>query len=263
MLANIFPPQNSLRNHIANALMLGPGSINDIKKTIKKNWAKSATYQGINKILKSLEEENVVTIQDHMWTIDKDWLKTTKNTLALYAQAPIYTRDMKNINFSTFYKAFQFFINNIDRIKDKGEDEFVILCENLAFFRLNKSDEATLKKFIKSNDCTVMVEKNYFINRLCAKYLTGLGVRVVMGIKRPTPYAIGVVGDTVFNIYLPSVNSSITSVYKTVKSMATRKCMQIFNDMMDDTDFDVKFTFETDPVIVKHMKLFLQSQIHI
>ena len=119
MILNIFPPENSLKNLVANSLLNSHCglSVVSIKKSIKESYNVSATYQGINKILNILKEENIVHKQDDAWQIRKEWIGSVINVLSQYndkESTPIYTKDMKSVSFPNIEKALDFIITNVE-----------------------------------------------------------------------------------------------------------------------------------------------------
>jgi len=74
MLTNLFPPKSSLKNLIINTLIVnGEISTIGIKKYIKQRYCLSATYQGINKILNQLLEEQIVYKMKRGWNLNPQW----------------------------------------------------------------------------------------------------------------------------------------------------------------------------------------------
>ncbi len=75
MLINFLPPKDSLKNLIVNILYKDSEGkeIKNIKKELKL-YSRTATYQGINKILNSLKEEEVVIKINSTWNLNKIWI---------------------------------------------------------------------------------------------------------------------------------------------------------------------------------------------
>lgn len=267
MMANIFPPETSLKNLIMNTLLFSDDhnglSVIEIKKDIKSKHGISATYQGINKILNSLNEEKIVQKKKDKWCIEIKWVENIKRIFEQYnnKEGPqIYTKDMKSISFTTIGKAFEFMSFNIeaDTLRNNGEKVFIMHVKNIAFFGPDKKQMEFLKKFAKSTECHILVEKNNFINRLVGKYLKSIGYNVYIGVQRSTPHTITVYGNTLYNTF-GNINLSdyMTSMYENIKNISNLKAINVFDSLKDDKRFSIKFTFETDKDIVDQTKEFL------
>lgn len=267
MIANIFPPETSLKNLIMNTLLFSDDhnglSVIEIKKDIKSKHGISATYQGINKILNSLNEEKIVQKKKDKWCIEIKWVENIKRIFEQYnnKEGPqIYTKDMKSISFTTIGKAFEFMSFNIeaDTLRNNGEKVFIMHVKNIAFFGPDKKQMEFLKKFAKSTECHILVEKNNFINRLVGKYLKSIGYNVYIGVQRSTPHTITVYGNTLYNTF-GNLNLSdyMTNMYENIKNISNLKAITVFDSLKDDKRFSIKFTFETDKEIVDQTKEFL------
>lgn len=267
MIVNIFPPENSLRNLIINTILFSNDnkglSVVEIKKEIKNKHGNSATYQGINKILNFLLEEAIVQKKGNKWCVKREWLETVKNVFEQYnnKEGPqIYTKDMKSISFTTIGKAFEFMSFNIeaDTLRNNGEKVFIMHVKNIAFFGPDKKQMEFLKKFAKSTECHILVEKNNFINRLVGKYLKSIGYNVYIGVQRSTPHTITVYGNTLYNTFGNlDLSDYMTSMYENIKNISNLKAITVFDSLKDDKRFSIKFTFETDKDIVDQTKEFL------
>ena len=207
MIVNIFPPKNSLKNLIINSIIFSSNNngltVVEIRKEIKNRYNFSVTYQGINKVLNLLLDENVVKKTKNGWTIKKEWVENIKNACEQYNNKdgiPIYSKEMKSISFSTIGKAFEFIIYNIENesLKNEGHEIFIMHVKNIGFFGLEKKQMDFLKRFIKKTECHIIVEKSNFINRLVGKYLKSFGANVYMGIQRSTPCTITIYGNTMY-----------------------------------------------------------------
>lgn len=278
MIITIFPPENSLRNLIINTILFSNDSNNkgenksdnnigltvvEIKKEIKSRYGSSATYQGINKILNFLLEENIVQKNENKWFVKKEWLETIKNAFEQYTnkESPqIYTKEMKSISFTTIGKAFEFISFNIeaDNLRNNGKKEFITHVKNIAFFGPDKKQMEFLKRFAKTTECHIIVEKNNFINRLVGKYLKSIGCNVYIGVLRSTPHTITVYGNTLYNTFGNfDLSSYMTKMYENIKNISNLKAIKIFDSLKDDKRFSIKFTFETDKEIVDQTREFL------
>lgn len=265
MLTNFFPPKNSLKNLIVNVLIESGNkalTVEIVKKQIKNQYAHTATYQGVSKILHFLKDENVITKSELGWKIKEEWMKTIANMLNQYTKeaAPIYKPEMKAVSFQTIGKAFEFIVENMENgsLKNGGEPIFITHVKNLAFFTLDKKQLDFLKKFCQNTECYVMVEKNNFINRLISRYLKSKGVHIYLGIARSTPYTITVYGNTLYNTFSNiNLTDYLTKTYNQIKNITNIKAMKIFDSLKEDISFPIKFTFETDKEIVESTKEFL------
>ncbi|MBS3122207.1 hypothetical protein J4434_04970 [Candidatus Woesearchaeota archaeon] len=267
MIENIFPPETSLKNLVMNTLLFSDGhnglSVIDIKKDIKNKHGVSATYQGINKILNSLNEERIVQKKKNKWCIEIKWVENIKKIFEQYKnkECPqIYTKEMKSISFTTIGKAFEFMSFNIeaDTLRNNGKKVFIMHVKNIAFFGPDKKQMEFLKKFAKSAECHILVEKNNFINRLVGKYLKSIGYNVYIGVQRSTPHTITIYGNTLYNTFGNlDLSDYMTSMYENIKNISNLKAINVFDSLKDDKRFSIKFTFETDKEIVDQTKEFL------
>ena len=130
--------------------------------------------------------------------------------------------------------------------------------KNIAFFGPDKKQMEFLKKFAKSAECHILVEKNNFINRLVGKYLKSIGYNVYIGVQRSTPHTITIYGNTLYNTFGNlDLSDYMTSMYENIKNISNLKAINVFDSLKDDKRFSIKFTFETDKEIVDQTKEFL------
>lgn len=267
MLINIIPPKCSLRNCIVNVLLYKKEGceIKEIKRRLKL-FDKTATYHGIHKILKYLVDEDIVLRVNHIWKINPLWIENIskmhqhfKNNTILY-----YHKEMTSVSFSTIAEAFAFIRTNIENesLRNNGEHLFITHVKNVGFFVLNKKEREFLKRFIKKTTCIILIEKDNFINRLCAKYLTSFGCKVVTGIVRSTPYTTTVYGNTVY--YTHATGNLIDYMFKkytSIKKISDKAALELFDSFKENKQFAIKFTFETDQQIVEQTKKYLLQLI--
>lgn len=267
MITNIFPPEKSLKNLIINILLTSDqADIKQIKKQLKKTYSTNATYQGIHKILNTLKQEKVLNLENHQWQVDQNWIDSTIDFLKRYKQKeiPIYTSEMRSVSLRNMGDALQFLFTSLeeDQLRNGGEHFFITHFKNIGFFLGSTKQEALLKRFAKNNECHVLVEKNNLINKLCARYLRKIGVKVYLGIPRPTPYTISVYGNTVFYTFSNSdVNSYLTKEYGKISKITDIGALRYLDSLKEDTRFGIKFTFETDKDVVEQTKKYLLGLI--
>lgn len=238
-------------------------SVSEIKKDIKNKHSVSATYQGINKILNSLLEEDIVKKKKDKWTIKKEWVENIKRVCENYNnkdEIPSYNPEMKSISFTTIGKAFEFITTNIESgaLRNSGEEVFLMHVKNIGFFGLEKKQMDFLKRFAKNTECHVMIEKNNFINRLVGKYLKSFGCNVYMGVPRSTPHTITIYGNTLYNTFANlDLTAYMTKMYEKIRNISNPKTIKLFSSLKDDKRFNIKFTFETDKQIIEQTKEYL------
>ncbi len=260
----MFPPEKSLKNLILNILLSFPDqehiTVEKIRKQLKTNYSVSPSYQGINKILHFLKEQNITTRTNSYWRINQKWTNTITNTLEQFnnkEEVPVYTKELKSISFNTIGKAFDFIISNIESgaLKNQGNNQFITHVKNIAFISLDKKQKDMLKKFTKKNECHILVEKNNFLNRLMGKYFKSIGANVYIGIPRSTPYTISIYGNTLYHTY-SNLNfvTYINKSYEKIKNISNLKAIKMFTSMKDNPSFNIKFIFQTDKEIIEMTK---------
>jgi len=269
MLANIFPPKESLKNIVMNILISCKDeelSVEEIRSKIKKNYNKSFTYQGINKILIHFKEEDIVERKDKAWRVKKEWCKGICSVLDSYSQkgqAPVYTPEMRTVTFKCVGEAFDFILKNIESgaLKNNGEDLFISHVKNIAFFGIDSKQKQLLKRIAKRSRCMFLVEKKNIINSLIAKYFKTIGIEVYLGIPRSTPYTTTIYGDTVYLTYSQGMVEYMENMYKGVTTKNMTGLMDVFDAIKENTNYPVKFTFETDKAIVQQTKEYFLKLI--
>jgi hypothetical protein len=253
MLINVFPPKKSLKNLIINVLLLHPNEGVDVVG-IKRQLRSGYTYQGINKILMTLKKEDIVKKTRKKWKLNPEWLQQINDTVINYQNKEItsYTSDMKSVSFQNIEKALNFLLTNLssEALKNNGENIFIMHVQYIGFYRLDNKQMELLKKFVKNNECHVLIEHNNFINRITGKFLKSLGCNVYFGVKRSTKHTISVYGNTMFYTFTPKIYATLDKLYQKIKNFSDPRAMRIFDFSKDDPHFQVKFTFETNKEIV-------------
>ena len=257
-MINLFPPKSSLKNLIINSLVQGQGNIKEIKKSIKRDHDVSVTYQGIHKILNFLKQEDIVGLENHVWTLNNDWVNHILDGLNDHNRSPLFNPELKSISFSTMGKALKFISENIERIRNNGPRLFIMHVKNIAFLSLDNKQKNLWRRFARNNECHLLIEKRNFLNKLSAKYIKSLGFNVYLGIPRSTPYTLTVYGNTMYNTYSDfDITGFLTSTYRNIKTISNIKALKLFNSLNDDTRFHVKFIFETDEAVVRQTREYL------
>jgi hypothetical protein len=267
MNINIFPPENSLKNIIANVLLLSDKglSVVEVKKSIKASYGVSATYQGINKILNHLKDENIVKKEDDKWLVRKEWIESVIDALSQYAnkeRTPLYTRSMASISFPNIEKAMDFIITNVenDRLRNNGPKVFITHVKNIGFFRPEKAQLNFLRTLAKSTEVHILMEGTNFINKLVGRYLKSFGFNIYYGIPRTTPYTISIYGNTLYHTYSgPELTEYLSKRYTKIKKVTDKEAIDLFTSLKEDKRFGIKFTFETDREIVEMTRSFLMG----
>lgn len=263
---NIFPPKKSLKNLVINVLLVSNNnglSVIDIRKEIKNKEGVSITYQGINKILTTFREENIVTKENNNWKINKEWIDNTISVLNSYKnqeKTPVYNKELRKISFPTMSKALDFIITNIenDKLRNGGERIFITHVKNIGFFRVEKNQMNFLRTIAKNTEVHVLMEGKNLINRLVGKYFKTFGFNVYMGVPRTTNYTSTVYGNTIYHTYSGTeLTDYLTKKYSQIKNITNKEAIELFSSLKDDKRFSIKFTFETDREIVESTKNFL------
>jgi len=171
---------------------------------------------------------------------------------------------MKSVSFKTISEAFEFIRKNVenDTLRNNGENIFITHVKNIAFFKLSSRQDKFLKKLIEDTKCYILVGKSNLINRLVGRYLKSLGCQVCYNIPNNNPHTTTIYGNTLYYTYSNyKLNNFLNNSYAKIKKITDTKALKIFDSLKNDSQYPIKFVFETDPQIVEQNKNYLLNLI--
>ncbi len=184
-----------------------PLSTKKIYSAMKRRYQVGFTYQAVHFALQEFLKQGILVSQNRQYMLNPEWVGKISSFTADLAdkyskEGKISTpKQLEEMNFNSLAEAFNFALSNLETGFFGTSRILYAQVKRLLPFPVSASQIEKLKKFCSSNEAVILCQGDSLQDKVAAKFLKKIGVKVYLGVPCAQPANTLIFSDSVITIY--------------------------------------------------------------
>ena len=237
----------------------GSLNLNEIYKIIVRSYFLNVTRQAVHKMLKNLQDQNVLIQQEKKYSINLSWVeeleqfsKKLKNGILLHS--PIYLEGLSDFKEFSGEKIFTFdSLNAAEEYRKKLQKEYLTqvgkkpvyvgYSKHIKSPLVYSEKSISILNLIKKNnsECIILVSGNSKTDEWCAQYYRNEFIRVKIGCDLTNNCEMMVLGDVITQLFIPiELQKKFDELYLKTDQIGKINIPKLFDQIYSSNE-EIKF----------------------
>ena len=183
-----------------------PLGINKIKSNLTKK-GKRVTYQAIHQFLGELQLDGVVIKKEKEYMLNPVWIskvseKTNKLLENYSKKSEEAIMPIEELNFKSLTDALDFALEKANSGYFGQAEKCYVQSSRLFLFPLSESQSRNMHEFCRKTKTVLICKRNTPIEKICAGFLSNMGIETHLGIPCATPTNVTIIGKSIVSLYI-------------------------------------------------------------
>jgi len=233
---------------------------------LKKEFAKSISYQSTRQALVELMEAGVLTKEKRDYSISRQWILSLEQYSKFLKKKFIEKKEIKVIDHKTkeislhslnemaYFMLYSFKDHFFDMNKD---NDLYLVIRHLWFPFVHKKNRDSLREFFAKTKNHIYTTRKSFLDIVLERFYRSFG-KVKLGIKLNDDFETLIQGDCVAKIHMPSeLKDRLDKLYK-AKGLLSFRVIDEFTELIY-AEYSIKIIIIRDKKIAEDLKQELQK----
>ncbi|MFH1586660.1 MAG: hypothetical protein ABID38_02290 [Candidatus Diapherotrites archaeon] len=233
-----------------------PLSAKQIYNKLQRENGFAVSYQAAHKILKELEKEKIICVDELAYSINPEWVERIGNFAKMMQESfASFSNGSGSNNFylDSIYNLDSFMVELAEKIMSPERQTFCIYWSHFWIPLFQKETYRRMREMIEASDSYGISKSSTVLDQWCEKFWTSSKVRMKCGIDLNTPDFI-VYGDFVIQVYYPKeIIKELDKIYSSCNNISEFDMSSMFENVFEKKT-KIPITINQNPELAKQLR---------